>query len=202
MKAKTTLLFIACFIGLLGAASGDDSARAAAPADTKGTTPADSLKTTYRLGPEVVIEVFVWNETDLTTTAVVRPDGKISLRLIGEFVASGKTTVELTDEIQTRLRKMLTDPHVDVIVKEVKFPKIFVLGQVRKPDQYKITDRMTVLDAIALAGGFTDFSKRDVIVVRKSGEATTRIRVDVKRQIEDEKSALFYLQQGDTVYVK
>src|SRR5262249_5575453 len=92
----------------------------------------------YRLGPEDLIEVFVWKQPPFSTSVVIRPDGKISLPLLGELDATGKTSVELQGEIATRLRQYVSEPMVNVIVKEINSPKVSVLGQVRKPDRYHI----------------------------------------------------------------
>lgn len=158
----------------------------------------------YRLGPEDVIEVFVWKEPELSTTVMVRPDGKISLPLIGELEASGKTGVELQEEVSRKLRQYVSDPIVNVMVKQINSPKISVLGEVRKPDVYKIKHKITVLDAIALAGGFTEFAKRDkVIVIRNGSSGRERIKVNLKQLIkQDSKDEMFYLQPFDTVYVE
>ncbi|MBI2816598.1 MAG: polysaccharide biosynthesis/export family protein [Acidobacteria bacterium] len=156
----------------------------------------------YRMGPEDVIQVWVWKEPDLSTTAVVRPDGKLSLPLIGELDAKGRTATQLQGEVKTKLATYIAEPVVTVIVREINFPKISVLGQVHKPDVYKIRQKTTVLDAIALAGGFTDFAKRDkVVVIRNTASRPQRIQIDLKRPDEDRKGA-FYLEPSDTVYVQ
>ncbi len=160
-------------------------------------------ETEYRLGPGDVIEVFVWKEPDLTTTAVVRPDGKISLPLINEFVVSGKSVRQLQTEVTESLKRYLSEPVVNIILKEVNAPRISVLGNVRKPDLYKMQNRITVLDAIALAGGFTDFAKRDrVVVIRNGSYGPEKIKVNLKRYIEGSGSDVLYLRQNDTVYVE
>src|SRR4051794_5414748 len=85
----------------------------------------------YQLGPEDVIQVFVWKEDDLTTTAVIRPDGKITLKLVGEIVASRKTSSQLQQEIVEKLKAYVSKPVVNVIVMEVNSPKVSVFGEVR-----------------------------------------------------------------------
>jgi polysaccharide biosynthesis/export protein len=157
----------------------------------------------YRLGSEDVIEVFVWKQPDLTATVVIRPDGRISLPLTNELEASGKTAIQLQKDITERLREYVTQPIVNVIVKQVNSLKISVLGEVRKPDVYRIKNRVTVLDAIAMAGGFTDFARPNrVIVIRNAPFGTQRIKVNVKQVVADGSKAQFYLQPQDTVYVE
>jgi polysaccharide export outer membrane protein len=169
---------------------------------------ADNLPTNlaasdYRLGPEDVIDVFVWKEPDLSVTVVIRPDGKISLPLANEMDASGRTAVELQQDITERLRKYVSEPVVNVMVKQVNSMKISVLGEVRKPDVYRIKNRVTVLDAIAMAGGFTDLAKPTrVIVLRNAAAGLQRIKINIKQFVSDDSQTPFYLQPLDTVYVE
>ena len=180
-----------------------------AAAPTAGTPDTASTKggvfgeSEYRLGPEDVLSIFVWKQPELSPTVMVRPDGKISFPLLGEMQASGKTAVELQNEIAKQLQTYVVDPKVNVMVKEVNSPAISVLGQVRKPDRYHIRQRITALDAIAMAGGFTDFAKRDkVTIIRSKGNEKIRIVVDLKKVIQDDHGNVYYLQPLDTVYVQ
>jgi len=157
----------------------------------------------YRLGPEDLVEVFVWKEPDLTTTVAVRPDGRISLPLTNELQASGQTVTELQGEITKRLARFIANPVVNVMVKEVKSPKISVLGEVKKPDVYKMLQKLSVLDAIALAGGFTEFAKPEkVVVIRNGSGAVQRIPVNVKKLLKAGPGEVFPLQPSDVVYVQ
>jgi len=157
----------------------------------------------YRLGPEDVIQVFVWKQPELSTTVVIRPDGKVSLPLLGELEATSKTAMQLQEEVTKRLLQYVADPMVNVIVKEVNSPRISVLGQVNKPDRYPIRQRLTVLDAIALAGGFTDFAKRDkVTIIRNSGPDKARIQVNLKKVVQDGRGEVYYVEPLDTIYVQ
>ena len=191
--ASGALLVIA---GLALSAQAADTAKPSVP-------PANSAAE-YRLGPEDVIDVFVWKEPELTTNGiVVRTDGKISLPLANELDASGKTAIELQKEITERLRRYITDPVVNVMVKQINSLKISVLGEVRKPDVYRIKNRVTVLDAIAMAGGFTDLARPNrVIVLRNTAAGPQRIKVDIKQAVGEGHSSVFYLQPLDTVYVE
>jgi polysaccharide export outer membrane protein len=165
-----------------------------------GTLPGEAE---YRLGPEDVIDVFVWKEPELTTTVVVRPDGRISLPLANELEASGKTAAELQREITARLSKYVVQPVVNVMVKQVNSLKISVLGEVRRPDVYRIKNRVTVLDAIAMAGGFTDLARPNkVIVLRNTSTGPQRIKINIKQLVSDDSGAPLYLQTLDTVYVE
>jgi polysaccharide biosynthesis/export protein len=158
----------------------------------------------FRLGPDDVIEVFVWKEPELSTTVVVRPDGKVSLPLIGELPTSGKTAVELQKEIGQKLTQYISEPVVNVMVKEVNSAKVSVLGEVKTPGIYKIKDRATVLDVIALAGGFTEYAKRNKVTIIRpasSGEQK-RIMLNVDDQIKRSKGDLFYILPYDKIYVQ
>jgi polysaccharide export outer membrane protein len=157
----------------------------------------------YRLGPSDLLEVFVWKEPELSTTVPVRPDGNISLPLAGELRASGKTTAQLKDEITASLRQFITNPVVTVVVKEVNSSRVAVLGQVRKPDSYRVNHRVTIIEAIAMAGGFTDFAKRSRIIVLRNGSSGPHwFKLDFTRLIKNNGGEVFYLQPSDTVYVE
>jgi polysaccharide export outer membrane protein len=156
----------------------------------------------YRIGAEDVIEVFVMNEDELSVTAVVRPDGKITVKAVGEIVAKGKTAKELESEIQTRFLTYLDNPKVNVVVKEVNSPKISVVGEVRKPDVYPLRQKTTVLAAISSAGGFTEFAKRDKVVVLREGPTRQqRFSLDLDSMLRGKNEEVFYVEPGDTVFV-
>jgi polysaccharide export outer membrane protein len=157
----------------------------------------------YRLGSEDVLEVFVWKEPDLSATVTIRPDGKISLPLANELEASGKTAAQLQQEIVERLQRYIAEPVVNVMVKQINSLKISVLGEVRKPDVYKIKNQITVLDAIAMAGGFTDLARPNrVIVLRNTKSGQQRIKIDINHLVVDGNTPPLYLQPLDTVYVE
>jgi polysaccharide export outer membrane protein len=147
--------------------------------------------------------VFVWKEEDLSVTAVIRPDGKITVPLVGELIASNKTARELQDEIQSKLTRYLSSPTTNIVVKEVNNPKISVFGEVKKPDVYKIKQKTTVLDAVALAGGFTEFAKRkSVVVIRSGSSGPDKFQLNLDSMLNGGRAPVFYVQPGDTVYVR
>ncbi len=198
MKTLLIIGLLACSFQL----NAEDGTKPARTAGASAET-ASFGESEYRLGPEDVIGVLVWKQPELSTSVVVRPDGKISLALLGELEATGKTSLQLQDEITKRLRQYVSDPMVNVVVKEINSPKFSVLGQVRKPDRYHLKQRLTVLDAIALAGGFTDFAKRaKVTIIRNSGPDKIRIQVNLKKVVEDQRGEVYYIEPLDTIYVQ
>jgi polysaccharide biosynthesis/export protein len=194
-KLFVRVLFLAILIAIyLSVSSADDRTAPVSPSISAND---------YRLGPEDVLDVFVWKEADLSATVAVRPDGKISLPLAGELVASGKTANELQQEITTKLQQYLSQPVVNVMVKQINSMKISVLGEVRKPDVYRIKNRVTLLDAVAMAGGFTDLAKPNkVVVLRNTPTGVQRFKLNVREAVDDAKGNPFYLQPSDTVYVE
>jgi len=127
----------------------------------------------FVLGPDDVIAVSVWKEPDISRVIPVRSDGKISLPLVGELQASGETPRQLEQEIGAKLQSFISEPEVTVIVQEAKSQRFNILGQVARPGSYLLTNSSTVLDAIAMAGGFRDFAKRkSIYVLRQNSDGT------------------------------
>ncbi|HEX9699857.1 MAG TPA: polysaccharide biosynthesis/export family protein [Acidobacteriota bacterium] len=206
LRGNGRLAVIVAFTLVAGLAmSGPQQGTDTTPATDNGNRPPVGTDVAaYRLGPEDLIEVFVWNEEDLTKEVSVRPDGRISLPLVNEVMASGRTAEEIQQEITARLRDYLEDPVVSVLVMEINSAKISVLGEVRDANRFLLRQRTTVLDAIAMAGGFTEYANRgDVVVVRQNGLTTSWIRVNVNDLVRGGNSAqLLVLQANDTVFVR
>ncbi len=176
-------------------ASGNPSAVAAR--DAAGVTD-------YIIGSDDVLAINVWKEPDLSRTAPVRPDGKITLPLIGDVSASGKTPKQLQTNIELDLAKYISKPAVTVIVQEAKSHKFNIVGEVQKPGSYLLTNPMTVLDAIALAGGFRDWAKVKSIYVLRTGAngSRTKLAFNYKKVIKGhDNEQNIQLQTGDTVVV-
>ena len=162
----------------------------------------------FLLGPEDVLEVTVWRNQDLSRTVVVRPDGKISLPLIGDVPASGLSSSQVAAKIASRLTEFKENPNVSVSIKEVNSYFIYVLGEVLKPGKYPIKSYATVLQGVSLAGGFTNFaSKNKMAVIRTitNGDGEQhQIRLPVPYdELVSGKGAIgnFVLKTGDTIVV-
>ena len=163
----------------------------------------------FRLGPEDVIDVVVFRNPDLTRAdIVIRPDGKVSLPLIGDVRAEGLTADELAKNITERYKEYKDNPAVSVSVKAVNSYKIFVLGEVKTPGKFPLQSYATVLQAISMAGGFTEFaSENSIQVVRRMKTEDGRsqeIRIPVNYDSllsEGGAEYNFILRSGDTIVV-
>jgi len=131
----------------------------------------------YIIGANDVLAVNVWKEPDISRSVPVRSDGKISLPLVGELQAGGQTPQQLEQEITKRLQSYISEPEVTVIVTDSKSQKMNILGMVARPGAYLLTSSTTVLDAIAMAGGFKDFAKQKSIYVLRQAPDGTQKRI-------------------------
>jgi polysaccharide export outer membrane protein len=155
----------------------------------------------YKIGIDDVLDIAVWNNTTVSRTVPVRPDGRISLPLLNEVQAAGLTPSQLRASLMAKLVEYMPTPEVSVIVREVHSNKISVLGEVRKAGRYEISQRATVLDAVALAGGFNDFARRTkLVIMRQEGTGTKRIPINYNRIVAEEDDNVL-LQPGDIVVV-
>jgi polysaccharide export outer membrane protein len=181
-------------------ASAQATPAAASAAATSADKPHDD---TFVIGNDDVLAINVWKEPDISRSIPVRSDGKISLPLVGEVQAAGLTPLKLEKDIAEKLKSYISEPEVSVMVQQVNSQKFNVLGQVTKPGTYVIANSPTVLDAIALAGGFRDFAKRKSIYVLRHG-AGGEVRLafnykDVSQGKHMEQNVK--LQPGDTIIV-
>jgi polysaccharide biosynthesis/export protein len=158
----------------------------------------------YVIGANDVLSINVWKEPDITRSVPVRSDGKISLPLVGELQASGQTPRQLEHEITKRLQNYISEPEVTVIVTDSKSQKVNILGMVARPGAYLLNSSTTILDAIAMAGGFKDFAKQKAIYVLRQGPdgAEQRIPFNYKDVIKGKNpDQNIRLQVGDTVVI-
>ena len=151
----------------------------------------------FRLGKEDVVEVLVWKEPELSRTVPVRPDGKITLPLIGDVRADGLKPEELEVQVQKQLASLVRDPRVTVIVHDVNGSKIFVTGMVAHPGAFPLRSKLNVLQALAMAGGLAEFADRgEINVLRADGR---RLQVDYDDLVSGKSKVT--LGPGDTVVV-
>jgi len=158
----------------------------------------------FVIGNDDVLAINVWKEPDVSRSIPVRSDGKISLPLVGEVQATGRTPLKLEEEIAARLKNYIAEPEVTVIVQQINSQKFNILGMVNKPGSYVINNSATVLDAIALAGGFRDFAKqKSIYILRQDADGSqTRLPFNYKEVVKGKNSGQnIKLQPRDTIVV-
>jgi polysaccharide export outer membrane protein len=184
------------------ATSSEAASTATRPAAAPDNSKADSKA--YVIGENDILEVDVWKDKEISRTVPVRPDGKISLPLVGEIQASGMTPLQLQEDIAHRLKNFLENPGVTVIVSDPRSHHFNVVGQIAKPGTYPLSQSMTVLDAISAAGGFRDFAKETKIYVLRTtpGGSQERLPFNYKDAIKGKKPENnVVLKPGDTIVV-
>jgi polysaccharide export outer membrane protein len=192
--------------GLLGQAAQQSAPAPAAQSAASGQTGEvpKAHDDTFTIGNDDVLVINVWKEPDISRTVPVRSDGKISLPLVGEVQAAGRTPLKLEQDIAARLKNFVSEPEVTVIVQQINSQKFNILGQVNRPGTYPIANSATVLDAIALAGGFKDFAKQKAIyVLRQNADGTqSRLPFNYKEVVKGQNLAQnVKLQPRDTIVI-
>jgi len=167
----------------------------------KTRVPVANADAPYTIGREDVLDVSVWRDADLSRTLPVRPDGFISLPIVGEMKAEGKTPAQLEKEIKAKLASYVVEPKVTVIVREVNSSRVFITGEVAHPGAYPIRGKTSVVQAIALAGGFSDFASTDGMVVIRGHKEKYPVRYSDLVDANDKDRVEFYLMPGDTIVV-
>lgn len=157
----------------------------------------------YIIGVDDVLQVVFWREKDLSSEVTVRPDGMISLALINDIRAAGLTTLQLRTGVMDAARKFVTDPSLTITVKTINSRKVYVTGQVNRPGTYPLTDSMTVLQMLAVAGGLVEFaSGENVLIMRTEAGQTKSYKFNYK-DIRKGKNLQqnIALMPGDTIVV-
>jgi polysaccharide export outer membrane protein len=201
MKTATfTALSFLILIGVASAQTPNSSEKAPSAVGTSGTSTVND----YRLAAGDKLRIEVYKDAQLSQALQVRPDGKITLPLVGDIAAAGRTSVQLRDDISTALKEYITNPVVTVIVVETIPQVVYVTGEVNKPGALTLAGQMSVLQALAMAGGFTDFAdKKDIRILRKGAAGMQTLKFNYKDALDDDnKSEPLQLQAGDTVVVK
>ena len=156
----------------------------------------------YVIGPEDLLQISVWKNESLSRQLPVRPDGKVSMPLLHDIQASGLTPMQLRDKIAAALAEFMPNPEVSVTVLEVRSYRVSVLGEVQRPGVLQLKAPTTVLEAIALAGGFRDFaSPSKIVIFRKNGNGTEKLRFNYNRAVGSATEENLPLRSGDVVVV-
>jgi polysaccharide export outer membrane protein len=179
-------------------------ATATPPGPTPMTGAVAPIRSDYIIGPGDVLQITVWKNDTLSRTVPVRPDGKVSMPLLHDVQASGLTAMQLRDKIATALGEFMPNPEVAVSVNDVRSLRVSILGEVTKPGVLELRGQTTILEAIAMAGGFKDFASPSKITILRIDEQgkTRRIRFNYNRAIAngaDEENVV--LRSGDVVVV-
>ena len=157
----------------------------------------------YRVGPEDVLEISVWREDTLKKEVLVRPDGGISYPLIGEVRAAGRTVQEIRDEITKRLDKYIPDPVVSVTILKTGSQRVYVIGKVAKPGEFSVGRYVDVLQALSMAGGLTSFAdSNNIRVMRRDGDRQVVLPFEYGAVVRGQKlEENIQLRSGDVVVV-
>jgi polysaccharide export outer membrane protein len=210
---RAGLLIVAVLILTSTGLWGQDESETTAPASSPATQPAkdsDASKATkphddtFVIGNDDMLAINVWKEPDISRSIPVRSDGKISLPLVGEVQATGETPLKLEQDIAAKLKSYIAEPEVTVIVQQINSQKFNILGQVSRPGSYPINNSATVLDAIAVAGGFRDFAKqKSIYVLRQNADGSqTRMPFNYKEVVKGKNPAQnIRLEPRDTIVV-
>ena len=212
MKNTTLALVMSALLGGVAAAQTSASGTGNPPPSvgTTGSTsaPGDARATAgtavtadYRLAPGDKLRIEVYKDQQLSQSLQIRPDGKITLPLLGDVPAAGLTPTALRDQLTNSLREYVTNPVVTVIVVEATPPTIYVMGEVKSPGPQPMRGQMTILEALSMAGGFLDFAKTsDVRVLRKGPGGTETLKFNYKAAVKGE-GEMIVLRPGDVVVV-
>ena len=205
MKKRPVLLFLSVWIMIamiITGANAQDKTTSASATDQspKGDVKADS--DTYIIGPEDMINIYVWKEESLTKTVPVRIDGKISLPLIDDIQAAGMTPLKLKQVITEKLKGFVENPTVTVTVMEANSYTIYVTGEVKTPGALRIRHETTLLKAIITAGGFTEWAnKRKILIITTENGKEKRITANYNKIIDGDTPDIV-IKRGDTIIVK
>ena len=170
-------------------------------ADKKPAPQAPAISDEYRVVPGDKLRIEVYKDLQLSQSVQVRPDGKITLPLIGDIMATSRTPIELRDAIATSLKEYVTNPTVTVIVVEATVATAYVMGEVNHPGAVTLQAPLTIMQALALAGGLKDFADaKSIRVLRKAPSGVETISFNYKEALKSSRAPI-YLRAGDTVVV-
>ncbi len=199
---KTPAVILTLFLLSTGSAAAQSNGPASG---TRPATPAKSsaaaVPADYKLVNGDKLRIEVYKDIQLSQSLQIRPDGKITLPLVGDIVAAGHTPIALRDSIAASLKEYMTNPVVTVIVVETQPQTFSVMGEVNNPGVHPFRAQLSMLDALAMAGGFKDFAKtKEIMIQRASPTGVQRIPFNYKDAIKKD-SKTVYLQPGDIIIV-
>lgn len=174
---------------------------------TGANPPAPSLSApdtadTYVIGPADMLVVTVWKEPTLSGSLLVRPDGMVSLPLVGDVLAAGSTPNQLKDQIAEKLKKFVQAPNVSVVISQIRSKNIYFMGEVSKKGPIEMTAGMTLLEAIGSAGGPTEFANtKKIYILRDVAGVRQKIPVRYKEALKGDRTLDLVLKPGDTIVV-
>ena len=199
---STKLLLLALSVTSIGGIYGQTTDVASKPAEVVAASPAVASADSYVIGPSDVLTITVWKETALSGNMLVRPDGMISLALLGDVQAAGLTPLQLADQIASKLKKYIQEPNVSVVISQIHSKVVYLLGEVVKKGPVEMTPGMTLLSAIASGGGLTDFANsKKMYILRNEAGAQIKIPVNYKQALKGDPSVNVVLKSGDTIVV-
>lgn len=197
--AILTCILVTCMISLVHLAAAEKKTAGAKQTGSAKAGPRD-----YKIGAGDILEITIWKEPDLSREGVlVRTDGKISFPLLNDVQAAGLTPLEMKKNMESGLKDFISNPFVTITVKSPESQKIYILGEVSNTGEYPLTKNLTVLQAFALAGGFTEWaSKKEIILMRKEGGKDKIYRINYKNIIKGKDlSQNLKLKADDTIIV-
>jgi len=206
MKRTVFFLLVLTLCQVGGLSAGPQNAgEKAAPAGAKSASSPKSATDdpAYIIGEADVLDINVWKEPDVSRTVPVRPDGKISLPLLNDVQAAGLTPMQLQQQITEKLRKFLTEPQVTVIVTQINSQRVYIMGEVNRPGTFPLLPKMTILQLITTAGGFTQFANTGKIrIVRNENGKQSTYTFNYKELMQGRQPEQnLELKPGDSIVV-
>jgi polysaccharide export outer membrane protein len=209
---KTGHLLMVAFFASTLLCHAQDQDKDKEPADKAAQVPATAAaglpaakgvaSDSYVIGASDLLTVTVWKEPTLSGGLLVRPDGMVSVPLLGDVQASGLTPLQLADRIATKLKKYIQDPNVSVVLTQINSKKVYLLGEVAKKGPVEMTPGMTLLEAIASAGGLTDYANsKKIYILRDDAGKHEKISVRYKEALKGNSELNLVLKSGDTIVV-
>ena len=215
MQAKTLSILVLTTLLVIPAGAQDSSGKAKDKKDPLAVASATNPRVAapmpvsaaddpdYAIGAGDVLNIAVWKEPDVSGTVPVRPDGKVTLPLLGDVQAAGTTPTKLAATITVRLRQYLTDPRVTVVVTAANSRRVYLLGEIVHPGAIQLSPNMTLLQAVSASGGFSPFANiKKMYVLRTDNGKQIKVPVNYKAAISgrapDDNIAL---KPGDTIVV-